>query len=189
MRTITIPGRLALLVIAPLVVGGAGCGKDSTSSSSSKTPKASELIEYDLAPAGKAWNGWTAKAPKGCKVMEDLGKAARLACDGPGMEDRSGRHGFDIAFAQGHADLAKLKEQRADRWAKAKTAGEHVMLADKPDFLAWREGKDKALTFHFLRHMKVAGQDFTCKTNLMIGGGTEAEHALHLAACRTLAKK
>lgn len=165
----------------------AGCSK--SESSTSETPDPSELVEYDLSPAGDTWKGWTASGPKGCKVMGDLGNAARIACDGPDMAEsaKTGRNGFDLLFVQGAEDLSKVKDERKARWDAKAAAGEHAILADEPSLLAWREGKGKFVAYQFMMKLDVAGQPVTCKP--LHGGGIEAEHELHLAACRTLAKK
>lgn len=152
-----------------------------------KAAPAPKLADYDLSPAGKKWKGWMATGPEGCKAMGDMGKAARLACNGPGLGDKSGRNGFDIIFGHGHKDLAKFKESKKERWTAAEAKGEHTILADEPGFLAWKLGS-KYTSFHFLKHVTVGEDKFTCSTNLMIGAGVEDEHKQHLAGCETLKK-
>lgn len=152
-----------------------------------KAAPAPKLADYDLSPAGKKWKGWMITGPEGCKAMGDMGKAARLGCDGPGIMDKSGRNGFDIVIAHGHKDLAKFKKSKKEMWAEADAKGEHKILTDEPGFLAWKRGSEYS-SYHFLKHLTVGEDKFTCSTNLMIGAGVEDEHKQHLAGCETLKK-
>jgi hypothetical protein len=86
--------QLSLLLAGTLLSFAPGCGKSGSKGGASQggsarspgqQPKPVELVEYALNKAGPEWAGFSAKAPTACKVMGDLGSAARIAGKGPGF--------------------------------------------------------------------------------------------------------
>lgn len=134
------------------------------------------LVDKDLAKAGSAFAGWTAKGPADADVMEDLG-GARIVTKKV--------TGFDLAWRIGVDKLDELKKGLVDG---AKSAGVKVTFTtDTPDALVWTTEAGSHESYSFTIHQKLGGVDVTCYT---VTPRDDADGAkFEQETCATLAKK
>lgn len=140
-------------------------------------PAEVQTIDYDLSSADPRWQGWTATAPAGARVMEDGVHGARLAADG--------LFGFDLSFAPQRQDLSEL---RRNVEAGAQMANGELTLSfleSTPDSLVWTVTGYGSTTYKFAMNLTAGDREVSC-SNLMMGLQSEAELEQHRAACRTL---
>ncbi len=140
-----------------------------------------ELTEYALDAAGAEWAGWVATAPTGCKLMEDMPKRARVACDG--------REGLDVTFDQNEVDFAE--EKKTQEKADAMMDDTKISFTkDEADMLEWsRENTEHGFTSSSFLHRKtVEGVVITCGNS---SGAVMGEELLqqHKDACASIKKK
>ncbi len=180
---------------SPAGSGTAGAKPASTGAAKPTAAAATpvEMVDHDLSSADPKWAGWTAKGPKDAKVLADGVQGARVAGKGPSILDqkKGGDNGFDIAFAWGKEDLKSLRTN-LQKGADNPIGDMKVKLTftkEEPGLLEWTTEVGEVKSYNFVQHMSVEKTDITCKNNIMIGSGNEAEHKRVMDACKTLAKK
>ncbi|NUP10449.1 MAG: hypothetical protein HOW73_30735 [Polyangiaceae bacterium] len=140
-----------------------------------------ELVETDLSPRGDEWKGFTIKAPKDAKVMDDLGDC------------RVATKGFDVVLSQkkNKADIAQKKKALEDlaKQVKGKVTFKNE-TAEGFDYTFERPKMDKPdemfASDDFFMIVKVGGKNVGCFPHDS-AMGDEIEKAR--TACKTVAKK
>lgn len=164
-----------------------GTAKPTTSAAApAPTPKptaepAAEMVETDLSSRGDEWKGFTIKAPKDAKVMEDLGDA-RVAVKG-----------FDVVLSQkkgktsvkdrkkGLEDLAKQVKGKVSFSNETAEGFDYKLETPKLD-----NDKELFARDDFFMVVKVGGKDVGCFPHT---SAQKEEIAKAREACKTVAKK
>jgi hypothetical protein len=163
--------KTALVAIVALFASATAYGAAAKPAAAPKT----DLVDADLSSRGDDWKGWTVKAPKDAKVMEDMGNARVAGKD------------FDIVISQKAPDMKETKEN-ATKGAEA-SKGKIAFTTDKPEDLEWNVKSGKHTTYFFKLALKVDDKDVTCEVMNTIGADTQKLATRMIDACKTLAKK
>jgi hypothetical protein len=200
--------KICLPLIAVIAVASIACGKsehasDKPAASGSGKPEEKaadkpkdtapppaaakvEMVEVDLSSGGAAWKGYSIKAPKESKVMEDM---SNIRVAGKGCPITETCPEFDLILSQkkpNFKETKSLQEQGATAMKdKLQWTGETA------DMLEWtREstmGDTTIKTLNFERIVKVGGKELGCWP--LNAPSKESDLAAMKEACTTLAKK
>ncbi len=141
-----------------------------------------ELVDVDLSSGGAAWKGYTIKAPKGSKVMEDMSNI-RVAGKGCPITEKCAY--FDLILSQTKPDLKATKKLHSDGAAQFKD--KLTFTEDTATALEWTREGDMGKTRNFEHVVKVGTKELGCHP---LGGViTESDLTGMKDACKTLAKK
>jgi hypothetical protein len=141
-----------------------------------------ELADLDLSTRGPAWKGWTIKAPKDAKVMEDM---SDLRVAGKGCSIVEDCPYFDLILSEKKPDLKAFKASQAKAAADLKDKIEWG--EETAESLEWTRETLGVKTRNFRRIVKVGTKEIGCWP---FGGVTkESDFSALKEACKSVSKK